>query len=103
MTVYVDELRPWPAPAERGARHVFGDGRESCHLSADAVDELHAFAARIGMRRAWFQAHPIMPHYDLTPKRRAAAVRLGAVETTRRAQAQERLRRRADAVRGAGR
>ena len=57
---------------------------ESCHLMADTVDELHAFAARIGMRRAWFQtSRKGLPHYDLTRPRRARAVALGAVELTR--------------------
>jgi hypothetical protein len=27
----------------------------SCHMFSDSLDELHAFAARIGLRRAWFQ------------------------------------------------
>lgn len=56
----------------------------SCHLYADTVEELHAFAAKIGMRRSWFQDREGFPHYDLTEKRREAAVRMGAVEETRR-------------------
>jgi predicted kinase len=39
-------------------------------------DDLHAFAARLGLRRAWFQGD----HYDLPPHGRAAAVALGAEE-----------------------
>jgi hypothetical protein len=48
--------------------------------------ELHAFAARIGLRRAWAQLRPqaSAAHYDLTPRRRALAVQLGAVEVTSR-------------------
>lgn len=70
----VDELRVWP-----NARHrCFRDG--SCHLSTDGpIEELHAFAQRIGLRRAWFQEHRLMPHYDLSPKRREAALAAGAV------------------------
>jgi hypothetical protein len=30
------------------------------HLIADDKDELHAFAARLGLRRAWFQ-DPTLP------------------------------------------
>lgn len=56
----------------------------SCHLVADSLEELHAFAARLGMRRSWFQDDPKLPHYDLTVKRRARAVELGAVELDRR-------------------
>jgi hypothetical protein len=46
------------------------------------LEELHRFAESIGLRRAWFQNHRVVPHYDLTPSKRAAAVRLGAIETT---------------------
>lgn len=73
MTVYVDEIVKYP-----GAKPPFDKG--SCHLTADTLDELHAFAAKIGMRRSWFQNHKLCPHYDLTPRRRAEAVRLGATE-----------------------
>ena len=80
----VDELRVWPH-----ARACFRAG--SCHLTTDAgLDELHAFAERIGMRREWFQDHPIAPHYDLTVRRRAHALRLGAIEVSGREQARRR-------------
>ena len=52
----------------------------SCHLMADTEDELHEFAARIGLRRSWFQRHPRLWHYDLTASRRTRAVALGALE-----------------------
>lgn len=59
--------------------------RESCHLFADSPDELHVFAAEIGMRREWFQiGNKGVPHYDLNAERRELAVRLGAVELSRR-------------------
>lgn len=57
---------------------------KSCHLFADTVEELHTFALKIGMRIEWFQNRPDLPHYDLTPDRRARAVRAGALEVTRR-------------------
>lgn len=99
MTVYVDELRVHAAvPIDPEAARVFGGGRRSCHMSADTPDELHAMADRIGLRREWFQKHPVLDHYDLTPSRRAQAVAAGAVETTRIAQARERLRRRVATV-----
>jgi hypothetical protein len=72
MSVYVDKLRDW------GWR--LGP---SCHLISDCPpgdnEELHAFAARLGLRRSWFQTG-IEPHYDLTASKRALAVRLGAIE-----------------------
>ena len=75
MSIYVDAIIIWP-----GAKPHFDKG--SCHLTADTLEELHAFALRIGMRRSWFQEHRICPHYDLTPSRRVVAVRLGAIEET---------------------
>lgn len=60
--------------------------REASHLFTDCADlaELHALAARIGLRRAWFQNKPgRLPHYDLTRAKQAAAIRAGAVLLTR--------------------
>jgi len=57
---------------------------QSSHLASDDVDELHAFAARIGMKRSWFQNHGRLAHYDLNVNRRRLAVRAGAIELTRR-------------------
>lgn len=70
--VYVDELKRWPT-----AIPCFKAG--SCHLTADTLDELHAFASLLGLKRAWFQKHPKLDHYDLTPRKRLAALTLGAV------------------------
>jgi hypothetical protein len=58
------------------------------HLQADDVGELHAFAARMGLLRAWFQSQPGRPekdHYDLTAAGRELALALGAVAEDRRA------------------
>lgn len=52
------------------------------HLMADTDDELHAFAARLGLRRSWAQLRPSRPwmnHYDLTCGKRDAALQAGAV------------------------
>lgn len=54
-----------------------------CHLYADNIDELHAMAATIGLRRSWFQDHPLMPHYDLTTSKRFSAMKNGAESRTR--------------------
>lgn len=83
MTVYVDEIRRWPH-----ARPPFHRG--SCHLTADTLEELHAFAKRIGMKREWFQDGRV-PHYDLTPGRRAEAKLAGAVFVSAKEQARRRL------------
>lgn len=78
MTIYVDTLHSW-------GWVLRGRTTRSCHMFTDNPDlaELHAFAAQIGMKREWFQPHKVAPHYDLTPKRRAHAVQLGAVEVDR--------------------
>jgi len=57
--------------------------RQAAHLCADTLEELHAFAARIGLRREWFQEKS-SPHYDLTAALYAFARRLGAVVLDRR-------------------
>lgn len=77
MTVYVDRAR---IPARAGRI----TGRWS-HLVADSDDELHAFAARLGLHRAWAQ-HPGEPHghYDVTDAKRRQAIALGAVPIDRR-------------------
>lgn len=58
--------------------------KPSCHMYADTLDELHSLAAKIGLRREWFQDSLSLQHYDLTPPKRARAVSLGAVEHDRR-------------------
>jgi hypothetical protein len=77
MTVYVDNAR---IPARVGRISA-----RWSHLFADTQDELHAFAASIGLKRSWFQpGRPIggKPsrhwHYDVTDAKRAAAIKAGA-------------------------
>lgn len=80
--ILVDPLTSYSAARTRGL-----PGRCWCHMVSDEGEaELHAFAARIGLRRSWAQLRPeaSAAHYDLTPARRATAVRLGAVEVTMR-------------------
>ena len=54
----------------------------SAHLYADTLEELHAFAARLGLKRAWFQDRHGrgLSHYDVTEGKRRLAITLGAVE-----------------------
>lgn len=89
MTVYVDGLVAHPPPKDAQTRRAGAPhGHRWCHLLCEpgGEDELHAAAKKIGMRREWFQApagRAGIPHYDLTPPRRAAAVAHGAVELQR--------------------
>ena len=73
MSVFVDELRNYGGSASFRWTN-------SCHMYADTLDELHAMADRIGMKRAWFQDKHGFPHYDLVERRRIVALRAGAVE-----------------------
>jgi len=50
-----------------------------CHLVAESLDELHGFAARLGLRRSWFQGKASYPHYDVTIAVRDRALALGAL------------------------
>ena len=74
MSVYVDPLFNWG--------WKFG---LSCHMVADSEKELHTLAKKIGLKRSWFQPKPPhrLAHYDLTVKRRKAAVLAGAIELNR--------------------
>jgi hypothetical protein len=49
-------------------------------MVADTLDELHAMAEKIGMKRDWFQDNKDHPHYDLSKTKRALAVQHGALE-----------------------
>lgn len=72
MTVYVDDMQ---RPARVGRLNAIWS-----HLMADTDDELHAFAARLGLKRAWHQkAGTPISHYDVTEPKRQQALRLGAV------------------------
>lgn len=68
--IYVDELNKYPQG-------------QFCHMYADSDDELHTFAASIGLRRSWAHLHKgatTILHYDLTPNKRALAIKKGAQE-----------------------
>lgn len=71
MAVYVDNAR------------IEWRGRRWCHLVADSVEELHAFASLLGLRRSWFQRNASYPHYDVTVEYRQKALILGAIEGAR--------------------
>ena len=73
--VYVDDLMP----CVPNARWRW---RNAAHLYADAEKELHVFANALGLKLAWFQRHPRLPHYDLTVGKRQQAIRLGALPQT---------------------
>jgi Protein of unknown function (DUF4031) len=86
MTVYVDDAGI-PATVANGS--ISHTSRWS-HLTADTQDELHEFAAALGLRRSYFQpgqnrgdgAASAFWHYDVTEGKRKQAIRLGAREVS---------------------
>jgi hypothetical protein len=86
MTVYVHELE--------GQSRFFGQNTTDPWfvLTASTDDELHAFAASLGLSRAMFQpgtpagSHQksVAAHYDVTAGERDRAVALGAQPITPR-------------------
>jgi hypothetical protein len=81
MSVYVDDAFIQASVPNGSATH----SSKWCHLTADTPEELHAFAARLGLKRSYFQpGKPIggkpspFWHYDLTESKRARAIALGA-------------------------
>lgn len=78
--VYVDALM------HHGWRLRAGVLVRNCHMFCDGpLEELHAMALRIGMRQDWLQlGRSGVPHYDLTPPRREAAIAHGASPVDRR-------------------
>lgn len=53
-------------------------GRGWFHLTADSLDELHFFAAHIGLPARAFHRGARHPHYDVTAAQRLNALRNGA-------------------------
>lgn len=71
MTIYVDDMQMMARVGRLDARWS--------HMTADTKDELHAFAARLGLKRSWFQDKPRGHwHYDVTDNKRKLAIKLGA-------------------------
>src|SRR5499427_11162477 len=60
-------------------------GLKWSHLLADDIDDLHRFAARLGIHRVSYQGPPrtSVPHYDLTSYERQRAIALGAIACSR--------------------
>ncbi len=94
MAVYVDDFRAARAVKDEETGRTY-KARWS-HLTADTVEELHEFAARLGQKRSWFQGVcktgkcPAVEgacrhfHYDVVDAKRTKAIALGARAITLR-------------------
>jgi Protein of unknown function (DUF4031) len=90
MTIYVDNANISADVTDVATGRMYKS--QWCHLFSSEIDqtELHEFAARIGLKQAWFQPgkdlldqsqhDPVGDHYDLTAGKRRQAVAAGAVE-----------------------
>ena len=80
MSVKVDE-----------AIHFFKGGLW-CHMMADSLEELETFARKLGLHKNWLQgSDEFHMHYDLSPKMRDRALKLGAEFVPAKVQAKARI------------
>ena len=57
-------------------------GRLWCHLLADSLEELHEFAASVGLSVYAFHRAARIPHYDVTHRQRLLMLKMGAKPVT---------------------
>ncbi len=81
-SVFVDAVFEAESKDPQAFRVGARNGHRWCHMWCAPGDEaaLHEIAAKIGMKREWFQNRPRFPHYDLTPGRRVEALHAGVLE-----------------------
>ena len=73
--IYIDPLRYYGySHVQKAARRY---GNFWSHIFADNEKELHAFAGKLGLRRAYYQPNP-HPHYDVSRHKRQQAIDAGA-------------------------
>lgn len=73
--IYVDEAK-WKKP---NGRKLYA------HMVADTLEELHAFALKIGVKRHFFhRTKNSVCHYDITAEQRALAIHNDAAEVSTR-------------------
>lgn len=74
MTILVDQPKKYPPQMfrRRAQRHL---NKQWCHMTSDmSEEELHEFAAKLGLKREWFQRN----HYDIVFSKRQMAIVYGA-------------------------
>lgn len=79
MAVYVDNITEYPLDfvSEKARKY----GAKWCHMIADTPGELLDMARRLNLSPAYMQRGGSAKwiHFDLTPSKRAQAIRLGAI------------------------
>lgn len=78
--VYVDKLFQLASTNPQAYFVGTRTGHQWCHMFADEEEELHEMARKLGLKIGWFQHRSRTKHYDLTPSKRALAVKYGAKE-----------------------
>ena len=69
------------------------NGRKSyAHMIADNFEELHEFAAKIGVKKHFFHSKSLYKHYDITSDQHAIALENGAILLTDKATLIEKCR-----------
>jgi Protein of unknown function (DUF4031) len=91
--VYVDHLFQQIAKESQAFRVGKRNNHLWCHMWADTVEELVAFATDIGLKEQWLQNNERFPHFDLTPGRRKKAIARGATEVNLRTWFRSHLKR----------
>jgi hypothetical protein len=76
--ILVDD-KPARGTTDRDWYHMASDD-----LSERGLEELHAMADALGLRRRWLHNRPRLPHYDIPDYVKAHALRLGAAEVSTR-------------------
>lgn len=76
MAVYVDNAEILASVSNGPKVHT----SRWCHMMADTLPELLAFASKIGLRRSWLQVSRSGVRFDLTAGKRRLAVATGAIE-----------------------
>jgi hypothetical protein len=80
MAILVDPIFDCPGPNG----HTCWSHMGSDDHSERGLAELHEMAAKIGLKRSWFQDKLYHKHYDVTLSKRKLAVAYGAIEVNQR-------------------
>lgn len=90
--VYVDKPISYLKSQKSLQVQRYGDCVKWSHMFADSEEELHEFAAKLGLRREWFQNKKHFPHYDIVGSKFKLALELGAQEINLREYLKNKLR-----------